>query len=241
MEVVISLVILSLLSGALYGAFHLGAEAVPRGERMAEWTQRVRVSLDMLTRQVKSTNCYPARSEEGDMYPYFLGDGETLSFVTSVPHLGSRSGLAKVDYVVRGGALYYSEQRLFGPDVLGAEAEEGPVFAVEEEAAAGTLLFGGFSASAFEYLFADGIEEEWLTSWDGQETGTIPAAVRLNLEGLLLRGEDVWVIEIPVLQGTYQPGEDTCDALLARTQEQREQSGRAEGGDGQDGERGETD
>jgi hypothetical protein len=70
-----------------------------------------------------------------------------------------------------------------------------------DEARSATIL-DGFKTMSFE--FYDGTDSldcpgNWCSSWNPMEAETIPAAVRIKVEGLFGFDEDVWGQEIPLM------------------------------------------
>ena len=53
-ELVISMVLLSLISLAIYGLTTIGAQAAGSGERRTEQTRRMRIATSLITRQLRS-------------------------------------------------------------------------------------------------------------------------------------------------------------------------------------------
>jgi prepilin-type N-terminal cleavage/methylation domain-containing protein len=201
LEVVLAMTALALVVTICYGGFHLGIRAVERGEMAVVTSQRLRVAADVLIRQIKSTVPYPARNEDEEVYPYFVGSATSLTFVTAAGLQGG-GGLTRVVYQVANDPLrlVIAESPFFSPDVLGREAPDKP-----GEAAA--VLLDGFRSIKFEYLMNDGVESEWRSAWDGHEDEMLPAAVRIMVEGLPGFGGDTWGQEIPVMATAY--GENT--------------------------------
>jgi prepilin-type N-terminal cleavage/methylation domain-containing protein len=197
LEVVLAMTALALLAAVAYGAFHLGIRAVERGEVAVVTAQRLRVATDVLVRQIKSTVAYPARNEDEEVFPYFVGSSTSLTFVTAAG-LRRGGGLARVVYQVVDDPprLVLSETPFFSPDILGREDVAAP-----PETAA--VILDGFRSLGFEYLLNDGIDTEWRSAWDGYEEEMLPAAVRIMIEGLPGLELDVWGQEIPLMMTGY--------------------------------------
>lgn len=197
LEVVLAMSVLALVAAMAYAAFHLGQRAVERGEIAVVQAQRLRVASDVLIRQIKSSVAYPARNRDEDVYPYFLGTSTSMTFITANGLHGGGS-LTRVVYQVMDAPprLVVSESETFSPDGLG----RGRVAAGDERAA---VLLDGFRSLKFEYMMNDGVDTEWLPQWDGQLEETLPAVVRIVVEGMPGMETDVWGQEIPLMATMY--------------------------------------
>ena len=194
-EVMISITLLALVAGICYAAFHLGIRAVGKGEMAVVTAQRLRAATDVLIHQVKSTVASPALID-GDTYPYFYGTANSMSFVTEAGQLGG-GGRARVTYsfVADPPQLVLEESAYFDAETLGGARPEA------DEARTAVIL-DGFKKMSFE--FYDGTDSldcpgNWCATWNPQEAETIPAAVRVKVEGLFGIDEDVWGQEIPLM------------------------------------------
>ncbi len=194
LEVVLALVILSLLALMVYGAFYVGHRAVIAGERDADLNQRMRVAEEILGRQIRATVYYFARHEE-DHVPFFFGTADGMSFVTASPQSRGGTGLAAVTYRVIDGMLLLEERVGFTVDDL----YDPPSDARVERA----VLLQGFSRLEFEYLPREEADAEWQPGWDAREEDTLPAAVRVTVEGLSFFGGGAWIQEVPIMTVAY--------------------------------------
>jgi general secretion pathway protein J len=197
-EVLISITLLALISGICYAAFHLGIRAVGKGEMAVVTAQRLRAATDVLIHQVKSAVASPAMID-GDTYPYFYGTPTSMTFVTEAAQFGG-GGRARVKYsfVADPPQLVLEESAYFDAETLGGEKPE-----VEEARTA--VVLDGFRTMSFE--FYDGSDSldcprNWCASWNPLEAETIPAAIRIKVEGLFGLDEDVWGQEIPLMSVT---------------------------------------
>jgi prepilin-type N-terminal cleavage/methylation domain-containing protein len=197
LEVVLAMVILALMSAICYGAFHVAIRAVERGEVAVVTAQRLRSATDVMIRQVKSTVAYPVQNEDEDVYPFFVGQPQSMTFVTANGLLGG-GGLARVRYYVQPDplALVLEEDPYFSPADLGEMQPDEPGLAA-------AVLLDGFRGLQFQYLLDDGADLEWRNDWDGYEEDLLPSAVRIMIEGLPGLELDVWGQEIPIMVTTY--------------------------------------
>jgi general secretion pathway protein J len=201
LEVVIAMTALAALVAICYGAFHAGVRIVERGEIAVVTAQRLRVASDILIRQIKSTVPYPARNEDEEVYPYFVGSATSMTFITAAG-LQSGGGLSRMVYQVADDPprLVITESPFFSPDALGREP-------VDKPGATATVLLDGFHSLKFEYMMNDGVETEWRQAWDGHDDEMLPAAVRILIDGLPGLDTGLWGQEIPIMTTAY--GENT--------------------------------
>jgi hypothetical protein len=223
LELILAMTSLAMITAICYGAFHLAIRAVERGEVAVMTAQRLRVAGDVVDRQVKSIVPYFARNLDGETYPYFQGTATSVAFVTAAG-LSGGGRLARVVYQVLEdpARLLLTETPVFSPQTLGREA-------VDQPSGQATVVFEGFRSLRFEYLLSDGVDIEWVARWDGYEEETLPAAVRMVVEGLPgleaegTGGEPVaWGQEKPVMLAVF--GEDPGD-IPEELLEQYDQSG----------------
>jgi hypothetical protein len=159
---------------------------------------------------VRSTVYYFARHDE-DPVPYFLGEPDAMSFVTSAPQSRGGMGLAVVTYKIEDRRLVLEERMSFTPD----ELYKVPADARVERA----VLLEGFSSLRFEYLGKEDQDIGFVDKWDARDDDALPATVRVTVAGLGYFGPQAWVREIPVLTmaagwGTdefQEPPEDEVD------------------------------
>jgi general secretion pathway protein J len=199
LEMVLALVIFGMIAAVVYSAFYFGHRAVISGERAADDNQRMRLAEEMMGRQVRSAVYYFAKHDEDDV-PYFFGQSDGMSFVTNAPQSRGGTGLAVVNYRLVDGKLVVEERTNFTPDELYA----APADAHVERA----VLLEGFSSFRLEYLPKEEVDLGWSDKWDARDEDTLPAAVRVTIEGLPYFGGAPWIREIPLLTMAYGWGTD---------------------------------
>ena len=199
LEMVLALVIFGMIAALVYSAFYFGHRAVTSGERSADDNQRIRLAEEFLGRQVRSAVYYFAKHDDDDV-AYFLGGADAMSFVTSAPQSRGGTGLAAVTYRVVDGRLVLEERTNFTPE----ELYSAPANAHVERA----VLLEGFSSFRLEYLPHEEVEALWAKKWDGRDEDTLPAAVRVTVEGLPFFGGKAWVRVIPLVTMAYGWGTD---------------------------------
>ena len=236
LEVVLAMTALALVTAICYGAFHLGIRAVERGEVAVVTAQRLRAATDILIRQIKSTVAYPARNEDEEVYPYFVGTATSMTFVTAAGLQGG-GGLRRVVYQVVDNPprLVLAEHSSFNPDELGREP-------VDDPGARAAVLLDGFRSLKFEYMLNDGVDTEWREAWDAHEEEMLPSAVRVLVEGLPGLETSLWGQEIPLMMTTYGDNNGEVDEIptpLGPGIGGDDQGGTDKGDDGDDGDDGE--
>ena len=193
LEVVLAMTALALVSTFCYGALWFGTRAVEKGASAVVTAQRLRVATDVFIRQIKSVMPYEVRDSDENVYPFFFGGRDWMSFVTAAGQLGG-GGLARVTYRFADDPprLLIEESSPASADTLGRQAPD----AVGDRHA---ILLDGFRTMSFEYLLDDGADVEWRREWDGAAEEILPLAVRILVEGLPGLGTDLWGQEIPLM------------------------------------------
>jgi hypothetical protein len=235
LEVVLAMTSLVMLTGIIYAAFHLGTRALQHGEAAVVTAQRLRAASDVLIRQVKSVDPYCSRSVEDGEYPYFFGNGHSMTFVTAAGQLGG-GGLVRVCWEIKDNPprLELTESSAFSPDTLGSGD------ATDDCRGPHAVVIDGFRRARFQYLFRESNDtkddQEMRPSWDAREDGILPAAVQVEIDGLPGLGVDTWGTEIPIMTSHYREGGAECDPERIGAQPVPESPTGA--GDGQGGDTG---
>ena len=225
-EVVLALVILSMIALLLYSAFETGHRAVVAGEREADINQRTRLAEEIIGRQLRSTVFYFARDED-DQFPYFVGRADGVSFVSSAPQSRGGTGLAVITYRVVDNQLVLEERVAFSPDDL----YEVPA----DVSLSRAVLINGIQSLLFEYIARDDSEGNWQRTWDAQEEDTLPAAVRVTLEGLPFFDGAPWTQVIPLMTVAAGWGTDEYQEPPEELEHDDDDDGDDDGSDGADG------
>jgi prepilin-type N-terminal cleavage/methylation domain-containing protein len=205
LELIIAMALFGMIGLAVFGVIVLGATSAGKGERVVEQARRYRIANQVITRQVSSTECLhlPPQNEddglddeESDSIPFFLGQAETLEFVTSAPQRPDASGLAIVEYWVEDGMLRMSERPIFTAYATGNELDRS----LEEDSVTTTLLYDVESVT-FSYL-RESDSDEWFEVWDAADEEMLPATVRIDVRPSAIGGPDFYH-EIPIMIGTF--------------------------------------
>lgn len=228
LEIILAMTALAMMTAICYAAFHLAIRAMERGEVAVVTAQRLRVASDVLIRQIKSTVPYPARNKDLDVYPYFIGNGTSMAFVTAAGLHGG-GGLVRVVYQVLDDPprLVMTETAFFSPDTLGREA-------IDTSGERPTVLLDNFQTLRFQYYRNDGTtdfggETPWTSAWDGHEEEMMPSAVWITVDGLPGVELGQWNQQVPIMATNY--GDNTGEVSDDDLQESPEEdSSDTEGG-----------
>jgi general secretion pathway protein J len=187
----------------VFGGLRVGVRAWERGEKDIDSRQRIRVILELINHQIKSTHLYFAR-EKGQKYILFKGDNKSLRFVSNISLIpGNERLLTYVNLVVKKSPDGKKEGLIFcekkGPLVnTGYEEFDN----IDDKSFYN--LFHEISSLEFEYLGKSENEEyyEWQQSWDAKEERSLPRAVKIVLNEKDKEG-DITVI-VPILLEIYK-------------------------------------
>jgi prepilin-type N-terminal cleavage/methylation domain-containing protein len=215
LEVIISMVLLALVAGICYAAFHLGTRAGIKGEEAVETAKRLRVAVDVLIRQVKSMVPQGAAGDDGDRtttYAFFSGTSTSMDFVTEAGQL-SGGGRARVRWEVESDPprLRLTETPYFDAGALAKGIDPD---------ATSVIVLDGFRSMSFETVTAeDGSELERVHSWNYQDRELLPHAVIVHIEGLNGLDDDVeqWIPVMTAGRGdneTEPAEEQDCDTEI---------------------------
>ena len=195
LELLISLVLISLVSLGVYGALGFGADALERGTSRSIENQRVRAALALIVRKLKSA--YPLMLlVDGERLVYFFGGEEELRFVASAdrPEIG---GLEKVSYFIKEDedGEHGLWMRISAPTLPAdlAEEREGSLYLEAE-------VLSDVDELVWEYFGQRQNEDEeaWHESWNGEEEPKLPQAVRLSWRAQVSNLPNEWRIEVPI-------------------------------------------
>ncbi len=197
-ELVISMVLLSLISLAIYGLTTIGARAAGSGERRTEQARRMRIATSLITRQLRSAAPLHAVIEDENVeeaLPYFLGESDRIDFITTQPQRPDSGGYALVSYWIQDDVLMMSEMpyfMAFSEDRFGSE--------YEHMIASTPLLYDVGRFELRYQRFDQDVDAQWEDSWDASFEDAIPAVVRIAVEPSRVDGP-TWNHDVPVFVG----------------------------------------
>lgn len=200
-ELLITITILSIMMAIVFGGLRVGVKAWEKGEKKINSRQRVRVVLDLISQQLKSTRRYYVK-EEGEKYILFTGDNKSLKFVSNLSLVPDNiSGLAYANYLVKKGSDEKKEDLIFyeqGGPLINAGNEKFDT--IDEESFIN--LFSEIRNLEFEYLKQSDDNEnyEWQQSWDAQEERSLPKAIKIEFKEA--DQENCITVIIPILLET---------------------------------------
>jgi prepilin-type N-terminal cleavage/methylation domain-containing protein len=172
-EVVLALTIFALMGGILYGAFSLGHGAAEKSEAHSTRQQKRRVVAELLGNYIRSS--YPYRASAQDQTIYFVGESDSVTFVSAYSQAMGGRGLAKIRL---GG-----ENDGNGRGTLKLD-ETAPVRVNTEGGGAGqshsVVLQTDLGELRLAYLDPQAELETWEDRWDGGERRILPRALRLS-------------------------------------------------------------
>lgn len=183
LELILSISILSVVLVTIYGTLAMGSRTWGKGERDIEKIQRERVVMNLLAREIKSVFPYRVTPSELDTHKEFYafeGEKDSISFVSTVPLKGGKGGLSWLTFWV---------EEDEGLVVLERDALRSDIFKERETLDKDDMevLDPRVSAIRFDYYklksgTAEGEGEgEWEETWDAEQEGTFPHAVRVEL------------------------------------------------------------
>lgn len=203
LELMLSMTIMAVVIVLVLGAFQLGVRAWEKGERDIGSSERQRVVLDLMKRQIASmwVRVPPPSLNEDEQVLLFKGDERSMSFISHKALApGHKFGMVYVRYdVLRDGEggtgirLFEENTVFMGPYAdLGRIKDKDTVWLLE-----------GAEAVRFAYLTpeTDGSPGEWVDAWDALEYRGYPKAVGISFQ----RAEDETVIEVvaPILPEVF--------------------------------------
>jgi general secretion pathway protein J len=181
-EVMITLTILGFILLMVFGVFRLGLSAWEKGENLTMDYQQVRITSQLISRQIKSTVAYKIKASqaEGD-HLAFAGKARSVKFVSALPlKVRQPQGFVYVIYDFQKnekgeGVLVLYEQRVLNRDFM----IENP----KEES--GIPLIEHLADLRFEYYREEDSQKnrtaEWVEEWDAKEEKELPRAIMITL------------------------------------------------------------
>jgi len=183
LELLVSIAILSMVLVMIYGTLSMGSRAWEKGEEDIEKTQRMRVVMNLLSREIKSTFPYKVTPSELDTHKEFYafeGKKDSINFVSTVPLKGGRRGLSWLSFWVESEeGLVVVERDALRSDIF---KERNSIDNDEIE-----VLDSNVTSMKLEYYeLKSGKEEgegegEWKEHWDAEKERTLPHAVKIEL------------------------------------------------------------
>lgn len=155
LEVMVSIVLISMLVVVIAGAMRLAHRSIERGERKSEYLERIKVSFFVLDAQIQSAIPL-ARADDEAGRLFFEGSGESVKFASNYSLTGGQRGYVTVAYRVESNGegrrtLYVQENN------------------IGIENAREMKLLEGMEEIRFEYFRketdSDDTQGEWVEAW----------------------------------------------------------------------------
>ena len=182
LELILSIAILSAVLVTIYATLSTGSRAWDKGERDIEKVQRMRVVMDLLSREIKAAYPYKVTPTELDTHKEFYafdGKKDSLSFVSCVPLYGGAGKLSWLMlWVEEGMGLVVVERDALRSDIF----KEREILDKHEM----VVLDANVTGIRFEYYRSEegdtlgdagGEGAAWEEKWDAEEEGSLPRAV----------------------------------------------------------------
>ncbi len=176
LEMVVAVAILAAIAGIIAGALRLASASIERGEDEVARMARLKAGIDIIERVIRSAD--PTAIPLGDnTAPYFRGEAGRLRLLS----------LAPASPAPGNGFRLVCFSGTVGPPAAGVAVADASPFRLEgADAWEGTdnprVLLPGADGLAFAYSPGPTPEGkwEWQETWDYQEAGRLPGAVRVE-------------------------------------------------------------
>ena len=176
MEVIISMVMLSLIMGMIYGAIHASRKMAHQGTKRINATNEIRVVQELIRRQISRILPMAFKEDDG-AFVIFEGDDEHIMYVSPMPgYLGNGGPYVQLIEIVNGNGgkiLQFSHWLLSDTfeEVDFEDSDIEPVVLMEN------IRYAEFS---FVKLDEEGEPGDWENDWEDPES--TPLMVKLDIE-----------------------------------------------------------
>ena len=185
LELILSIAILSAVLVTIYSTLSMGSRAWEKGERDIEKIQRMRVVMDLLSREIKTAYPYKVTPSELDTHKEFYafdGKKDSLSFVSCVPLHGGSGKLSWLTFwVEEGQGLVVVERDALRSDIFKERESIDKDEMVVLDANATDIRFEYYRAEEGDEDEAAEEETAWEEKWDAEEEGELPQAVSVSV------------------------------------------------------------
>ncbi len=185
LELILSIAILSAVLVTIYSTLSMGSRAWEKGERDIEKVQRMRVVMDLLSREIKTAYPYKVTPSELDAHKEFYafdGKKDSLSFVSCVPLHGGSGKLSWLTFwVEEGQGLVVVERDALRSDIFKERETIDKDQMVVLDANATDIRFEYYRAEEGDTDEAAEEETAWEEKWDAEEEEELPRAVSVSV------------------------------------------------------------
>ena len=189
-EVLLSLVLLTIILGAVYSSFFTVQRAIERFDGVSLKYHEARTALDIIRREIESAFLSELRTQNSELRTYFLIEdrdifGKTASRLRLTAFTSTGSGLSDISYFVEEKNGMLKLAKTAAPAAVNGNNPPSPPFDK-----GGT---GGFSAvpvKGHPIEIIDGIEgftvetffnNKWVRTWNTAQTAKMPDTVRISI------------------------------------------------------------
>ncbi|MBN2053732.1 prepilin-type N-terminal cleavage/methylation domain-containing protein [bacterium] len=198
LELMLSLAIVGLVSMIMFSGLQVASRAWQRGDREIELQQRLRILIDHLFEEVKSSYNLILRIEDRT-FLLFRGERDRVDFVSTADSLVSTyygTGLKRVQmYVNTGGSgpqgLVIKESQVDNSDDPFAEEPEGLVYSLAPDVTEMSLRYYAYPPAVI--LGEEEVRGEWFEFWGGdfEEVESSGEAADTDLETFITQYSNV--------------------------------------------------
>lgn len=185
LELILSIAILSAVLVTIYATLSMGSRTWEKGERDIEKVQRMRVVMDLLSREIKAAYPYKVTPTELDTHKEFYafdGKEDYLSFVSCIPLYGGSGRLSWLTFWVEEGAgLVVVERDALRSDILKQREAMDKDEMMVLDANVTAIRFAYYSAEGGDRETTSEEEADWVEKWDAEEEGSLPQAVSVTV------------------------------------------------------------
>jgi general secretion pathway protein J len=176
MEVIISMIMLSMIMAMIYGAIHSSRKMAHKGIQRINATNEIRVVQELIRRQISRILPMAFKEEDG-AFVIFEGDEEHIMYVSPMPgYLGNGGPYVQLIEIVNGngGKILQFSHWLLSDTFEEVDFEDSDIEPV--------IMLENIKQAEFSFVKLDeeGEPGEWETTWEDPES--TPLMVKLNIE-----------------------------------------------------------
>ncbi len=182
LELMVSLALMVLIVGIVFGSLRIGSRAWERGERDVESHQKTRIVLGMIQRQLASTCVHEVKGPGGKSF-LLKGDDKSLTLVSYIPLIPTNKyGMVYAYYQVEPKQESEGERLVFYEKNVVLLNEDSDLDSPNEDDF--TELISGINEIGFEYLKDQDDEDSdvWQQKWDPEDDEGFPKAIKVVLK-----------------------------------------------------------
>ncbi len=178
-ELLIVLTLLSMIALIMFAGLRVSVSAWEKGESDIELSQRYRVVLSLIKRQLSSVEVGNEENQRIDDI-FFKGDRESMSFISDFSILPENAGgSVYVKYNVKQGEKNHQTLNIYENNVAFLDFMRSVPLTYETQF---SELMQSSDEILFEYLSEERLSDGrgWQTSWDPQIERKFPLAVKVS-------------------------------------------------------------